>query len=128
LLSRAGMARPRRADGFTNGVGSISLRRGRRGREGVREASGRTSLCFTASKRRLERRALHGNRLSHRLHDPLPPLPSPLSAHRPWTTEREAQSMKFPLRSTIQIGRYVASQKKKGELYPLVLMLEPTLA
>src|SRR5947208_9988445 len=35
--------------------------------------------------------------------------------------------MKFPLRSTIQIGRYVASQKKKGELYPLVLMLEPTL-
>jgi len=36
--------------------------------------------------------------------------------------------MKFPLRSTIQIGRYVAAQKKKGELYPLVLMLEPTLA
>ena len=36
--------------------------------------------------------------------------------------------MKFPLRSTIQIGRYVASPKKKGELYPLVLMLEPTLA
>src|SRR5437867_11904538 len=36
--------------------------------------------------------------------------------------------MKFPLRSTIQIGRYVATQKKKGELYPLVLMLEPTLA
>src|SRR5437762_2147329 len=36
--------------------------------------------------------------------------------------------MKFPLRSTIQIGRYVASQKKKGELYPLVLMLEPTVA
>jgi hopanoid biosynthesis associated radical SAM protein HpnH len=36
--------------------------------------------------------------------------------------------MKFPLRSTVQIGRYVASQKRKGELYPLVLMLEPTLA
>jgi hopanoid biosynthesis associated radical SAM protein HpnH len=36
--------------------------------------------------------------------------------------------MKFPLRSTMQIGRYVAQQKKKGELYPLVLMLEPTLA
>jgi hopanoid biosynthesis associated radical SAM protein HpnH len=36
--------------------------------------------------------------------------------------------MKFPLRSTFDIGRYVASQKKKGELYPLVLMLEPTLA
>jgi hopanoid biosynthesis associated radical SAM protein HpnH len=36
--------------------------------------------------------------------------------------------MKFPLRSTVSIGRYVAAQKKKGELYPLVLMLEPTLA
>ena len=36
--------------------------------------------------------------------------------------------MKFPLRSTVQIGRYVAAQKRKGELYPLVLMLEPTLA
>ena len=36
--------------------------------------------------------------------------------------------MKFPLRSTVQIGRYVATQKRKGELYPLVLMLEPTLA
>src|SRR5436189_5715063 len=36
--------------------------------------------------------------------------------------------MKFPLRSPIPIARYVASPKKKGELYPLVLMLEPTLA
>ena len=36
--------------------------------------------------------------------------------------------MKFPLRSTIQIGRYVAQQRRKGERYPLVLMLEPTLA
>ncbi len=36
--------------------------------------------------------------------------------------------MKFPLRSTVQIGRYVASQQRKGERYPLVLMLEPTLA
>ena len=34
--------------------------------------------------------------------------------------------MKFPLRSTVQIGRYVASQKG-DERYPLVLMLEPTL-
>lgn len=34
--------------------------------------------------------------------------------------------MKFPLRSTVQIGRYVASQKSE-ERYPLVLMLEPTL-
>ncbi len=36
--------------------------------------------------------------------------------------------MKFPLRSTLQIGSYVATQRRKGELYPLVLMLEPTLA
>src|SRR2546429_2787994 len=36
--------------------------------------------------------------------------------------------MKFPLRSTVQIGRYVASQQRRGERYPLVLMLEPTLA
>ncbi len=36
--------------------------------------------------------------------------------------------MKFPIQSTISIGRYVAQQKRKGELYPLVLMLEPTLA
>jgi hopanoid biosynthesis associated radical SAM protein HpnH len=34
--------------------------------------------------------------------------------------------MKYPLRSTVQIGRYVASQKGQ-ERYPLVLMLEPTL-
>ena len=34
--------------------------------------------------------------------------------------------MKFPLRSTVQIGRYVASQRDE-ERYPLVLMLEPTL-
>src|SRR5258708_1919125 len=36
--------------------------------------------------------------------------------------------MKFPLRSTAQIGKYVVTQRRKGELYPLVLMLEPTLA
>jgi hopanoid biosynthesis associated radical SAM protein HpnH len=36
--------------------------------------------------------------------------------------------MKFPLQSTVSIGRYVASQQRKGERYPLVLMLEPTLA
>ena len=34
--------------------------------------------------------------------------------------------MKFPLRSTVQIGRYVASQKG-NDRYPLVIMLEPTL-
>ena len=36
--------------------------------------------------------------------------------------------MKFPLRSTLQIGKYVATQQRKGDRYPLVLMLEPTLA
>src|SRR3712207_7596619 len=34
--------------------------------------------------------------------------------------------MKFPLRSTVQIGRYVASNRR-AERYPLVVMLEPTL-
>src|SRR5256886_14207648 len=36
--------------------------------------------------------------------------------------------MKFPLQSTVSIGKYVASQQRKGQRYPLVLMLEPTLA
>jgi hypothetical protein len=36
--------------------------------------------------------------------------------------------MKFPLQSTVSIGRYVASQQRRGDRYPLVLMLEPTLA
>src|SRR5436305_3153610 len=36
--------------------------------------------------------------------------------------------MKFPLQSTVSIGKYVAAQQRKGEKYPLVLMLEPTLA
>src|SRR6476660_5745357 len=36
--------------------------------------------------------------------------------------------MKFPLRSTIQIGSYVAKPKRAGARFPLVLMLEPTLA
>jgi hopanoid biosynthesis associated radical SAM protein HpnH len=36
--------------------------------------------------------------------------------------------MKFPLQSTMSIGKYVATQQRKGQRYPLVLMLEPTLA
>ena len=36
--------------------------------------------------------------------------------------------MKFPLQSTMSIGKYVAAQQRKGQRYPLVLMLEPTLA
>src|SRR5215212_6509664 len=34
--------------------------------------------------------------------------------------------MKFPLRSTVQIGRYVTAQRG-NDRYPLVIMLEPTL-
>ena len=69
-----------------------------------------------------------GTGFPDRFHDSLPPLPAPLPAHGPRPTTRKVERMKFPLRSTVQIGRYVASQKRKGELYPLVLMLEPTLA
>src|SRR3954463_3250219 len=36
--------------------------------------------------------------------------------------------MKFPLAPTVQIAKYVAQQQRKHERYPLVLMLEPTLA
>ena len=36
--------------------------------------------------------------------------------------------MKFPLASTVSIGKYVAAQQRKGQRYPLVLMMEPTLA
>jgi hopanoid biosynthesis associated radical SAM protein HpnH len=36
--------------------------------------------------------------------------------------------MKFPLASTVQIAGYVAKKQRSGERYPLVLMLEPTLA
>ena len=36
--------------------------------------------------------------------------------------------MKFPLASTVQIAGYVAKNQRSGQRYPLVLMLEPTLA
>src|SRR5437764_10561769 len=36
--------------------------------------------------------------------------------------------MKFPLASTVQIAGYVARNQRSGKRYPLVLMLEPTLA
>ena len=49
-------------------------------------------------------------------------------AVRTRTTERKVGWMKFPLASTVSIGKYVAAQQRKGERYPLVLMLEPTLA
>src|SRR5262249_45064752 len=90
---------------------------------------GRLSLCRSAPERRLGRAALHGHRIPDRLHDPLPPVPAALPPDGPRSTARKAQPpMKFPLRSTIQIGRYVAQQKKKGELYPLVRIPDPTLA
>src|SRR5204863_1142298 len=36
--------------------------------------------------------------------------------------------MKFPLASTVQLAGYVAKNQRSGKRYPLVLMLEPTLA
>src|SRR5260370_647915 len=44
------------------------------------------------------------------------------------TPERTAGGMKVPLAATVSIGKYVAVQQRKGERYPLELMLEPTLA
>src|SRR4029450_9553145 len=58
----------------------------------------------------------------------LPPVPSAFPVARPRSSTRKAVAMKFPLGSTVQIARYVAQQQRKGERYPLVLMLEPTLA
>src|SRR5581483_1828730 len=90
LLPRARLARARPADGFTNGVGRISLRRGRRGDERIRAASGGGAVRLATGGRRLARGALHRNGVSHRLHDPVSPLPSALPADRTRTTEREA--------------------------------------
>src|SRR6186997_904226 len=56
------------------------------------------------------------------------PVPSAFPVARPRPSTRKAVAMKFPLGSTVQIARYVAQQQRKGERYPLVLMLEPTLA
>ncbi len=62
-------------------------------------------LCVdTARQRRLGRAALHGHRLPDRLHDPLPPLPTPLPAASPSAVSgrlsEEVTACKFPLRST----------------------------
>src|SRR5207249_5388602 len=94
----------------------------------VHPARGGVAMRDAASRRRLGRAALHRHRLPPRFHDSLPPLPAHVPAPRPRASERKAQRMKFPLRSTVQIGRYVATQQRKGDRYPLVLMLEPTLA
>src|SRR6186997_1837150 len=56
------------------------------------------------------------------------PVPSAFPVARPRPSTRKARHMKFPLASTVQIAGYVAKNQRKGERYPLVLMLEPTLA
>src|SRR5439155_23635319 len=101
-----------------------------RGRVGALVHTARRRLSFSdpAPRRRLGRTALHGHRFSARLHDSLPPVPADLPAPSAGAPTRKAQRMKFPLRSTVQIGSYVASQQRKGKRYPLVMMLKPTLA
>src|SRR6266516_2857184 len=128
FLFRPGLARARAGDGVADRLGADVLCLGRGFGSLVRPPRSRVSLRDSASRRRLGRAALHRYRLSPRFHDSLPPLPAHVPAPRPRASERKAQRMKFPLRSTVQIGRYVATQQRKGELYPLVLMLEPTLA
>src|SRR6266540_3238249 len=115
-------------DSVQNGRGITRLRRCRRIAESVGQKSGRLSFGGATGERRLERGALHRDGFPNRFHDPLPPVPAPLPPDGPRSSTRKAQRMKFPLRSTVQIGKYVATQRRKGELYPLVLMLEPTLA
>src|SRR5436305_8593415 len=94
----------------------------------MRTRGGRLSLRCSATRRRLARRALHRNRFPARFHDPLPPLSHQLSVARARPDAGAAFRMKFPLSSTVSIGKYVAAQQRKGQRYPLVLMLEPTLA
>src|SRR5689334_4844497 len=94
----------------------------------MRAEGGRLSLRCPAARRRLDGGALHRYRLSPRFHDPLSPLPHQLPAARARANEGAPFPVKFPLQSTVSIGKYVAQQQRKGERYPLVLMLEPTLA
>ena len=96
LLPRARVAGPRSDHGFTNGVGSISLRRGRRGKQTFHPAWSGPPLRHTARQRRLERGALHRNGFPDRLHDPLSPLPSVLPAHGPWTPTRKVEPLVLP--------------------------------
>ena len=76
---------------FPNGLGAISLRRCRRGRQRGRPARRRMAMPHTTGKRRLGRGALHRHGLPARLHDPLPPLPAPLPVARPRPSTRKAQ-------------------------------------
>ena len=79
-------------------------------------------------RRRLGRAALHRHGIPARFHDSLSPVPHHFPAVGTRTNERKVGWMKFPLASTVSIGKYVAAQQRKGQRYPLVLMLEPTLA
>ena len=79
LVSRARLAGTRRPHGFTNRVGASSLRRRRQGARNARQEGGGLSLWDAALERRLGRAALHRDGVSNRLHDPLPPVPAPLS-------------------------------------------------
>src|SRR5262249_27940739 len=129
LLRRSRAPRPRVVrDRVADGVGAARLRVCRGGREFGREPNGKLPLHKPAKRRGLVGGPLHRYWLPPRLHDSLSPLQAPLPPPRTRTTTRKADWMKFPLASTISIGKYVASQQRKGQRYPLVLMLEPTLA
>ena len=98
-LPRAELARPRRPDRFTNRLGAISLRRCRQAPGGGREAGGGVSLRRRSSTNGdWDEQHYTGTGFPDRLHDPLPPLPTPLPAHGPRPSTRKADRMKFPLR------------------------------
>ena len=80
----------------------------------VHAAWSQVSLRDSAWGWRLGRAPLHRHRFPSRFHDSLPPVPIDVPAPRARAPERKAQRMKFPLRSTVQIGKYVASQQRKG--------------
>src|SRR4029079_3331574 len=78
-------------------------------------------------RRRLGRAPLHGHRVPALFHDSLSPVPHHISVVGTRTNEREVGWMKFPLASTVSIGKYLATQQPKGHRYPLVLMMGPRL-
>jgi hypothetical protein len=121
-------ARPRRGDAFADGMGPARLRlgRARRGLSARRAAEYLLSVQRPDGDWDEQHYTGTGFPLDFMIRYHLYRLTFP--APRPRAPERKAHWMKFPLRSTVQIGKYVASQQRKGERYPLVLMLEPTLA
>ena len=79
-----GLARTRRRDAFTDGLGATSLRRCRRGRTGLSTRRAAEYLCQTQQPNGdWDEAALHGHGFSARLHDPLPPLPAARSRSSP---------------------------------------------